>query len=403
MGDMSIPRTPVFGWASLTGAREAPTPCLLSLPGLHYTTSGRASILLALEALGIGPGDHVLLPTYHCPTMVAPVVHRGATPVFYPIDERGTPHLEWIAAQDLCGVRALLVVHLFGLPQPMEAIRRWCDAAGIALIEDCAHALFGRSGERPIGAWGDMAVASLTKFLPVLEGGCLVMNRGTTIPVLTPPGRTAELKAALEVLEAGASHDRLPGMNSGIRGALALARGARRSSALSAWQRPTAEQDARMPSIDVTAAHRALTRAGRWVAERLPRGRIVEQRRQRYAQLVQSLSGHQGMRPLLPELPEHCAPYVFPLWVDSPDPGYAELRRLRMPVFRWDWLWPGVPTLEGDHGVAWSHHLLQLACHQDLSNAEHARFVDTLLRLYAGGSDTVARELAPALPTHTPA
>ena len=396
----SIPRTPVFGWAALAGPRDASTPCLLSLPNVHYTTSGRASILLALEALGIGAGDRVLLPTYHCPTMVAPVVQVGAARVFYPIDEHGAPRLDWIAAQDLRGVRALLVVHLFGLPQPMCAIRRWCDSTGIALIEDCAHALFGRSGERPIGAWGDMAIASLTKFLPVSEGGCLVVNHGNAMPALAPPGLAGQFKAVLEVLEPGANHERLPGLNGVLRGALSLARRARQHSAAAAP--PAAEQDARMPNIEVALAHRALTRAGRWVAKWLPRGRIVAQRRRRYAQLAQTLSGRSGLRPLLPELPEHCAPYVFPLWVDAPDPGYAELRRLGMPVFRWDWLWPGVPTLEGDHGVEWSHHVLQLACHQDLTDAEFERFVDTLLRLYAAVPAVAARELAPPLPTRVP-
>ena len=47
-----IARLPVFGWQALAGAREAALPCLLDLPSLHYTTSGRDSILLALEALG---------------------------------------------------------------------------------------------------------------------------------------------------------------------------------------------------------------------------------------------------------------------------------------------------------------------------------------------------------------
>ena len=45
-----IPRLPVFGWSALAGERAADMPCLLDLPGLHYSTSGRASILLALEA-----------------------------------------------------------------------------------------------------------------------------------------------------------------------------------------------------------------------------------------------------------------------------------------------------------------------------------------------------------------
>ena len=119
------------------------------------------------------------------------------------------------------------------------------------------------------------------------------------------------------------------------------------------------------------------------MADALPRGRVVQNRRRNSARLLLELSGHTGLRPLLTEWPSDCALYVFPLWVDTPDPGYAELRRLGMPVFRWDRLWPDVPWLANDQGQLWSHHVIQLACHQDLSDGDITRFVGHLLRLYA--------------------
>ena len=88
------------------------------------------------------------------------------------------------------------------------------------------------------------------------------------------------------------------------------------------------------------------------------------------------------MRPLFPELPPQTAPYVFPLWVDRPDPGYAALRELKAPVSRWDDLWPATPALDGDHGPRWSHHVLQLACHQDMTDDDRRWLVETLLRTY---------------------
>jgi perosamine synthetase len=387
-----IPRLPVFGWQALAGAREAPTPCLLNLPGLHYATSGRAAILLALEALGIGPGDTVLVPTYHCPTMVAPAASRGASIRFYPIDEFGAPCVGWLEQQDLRGARALLAAHFFGLPQPMARIRNWCRERGIALIEDCAHALFGRSGDRQIGAWGDMAIASLTKFLPVPEGGCLIVNQGSPsrVPALQPCSAGPQLRAAMDIVEVGAAQGRLTGLNAVISGTLAAMRALRGSGrqvfADSSVPAEGGMNRAVLPAtdmrIDAALAHRQLSAASRWVGTLMPRERIVVRRRMHYAALASRLTGHAGLHPLLPTLPTECAPYVFPLWVEKPDPGYAELRRLRMPVFRWDRLWPGVPALEGDHGTRWSHHVLQLACHQDLDDADINQFVATLLRLY---------------------
>jgi hypothetical protein len=385
-----IPRLPVFGWQALRGQSQAEVPCMLSLPGLHYSTSGRASILLALEALGVGPGDQVLLPTYHCPTMVAPAAGLQAVPVFYPIDARGSPDLAWLDRQDLGRARALLAAHYFGVPQPMAALRQWCTARGIALVEDCAHALFGRSGERPVGAWGDIAIGSLTKFLPVPEGGCIVVNGPAVVPALRSASFTQGVKSVVDILEVGASQQQLAGLNGLISGGLAGLRSLRGAPAREPEPAQAAPSTgAEAPglsgdfSVDSALAHRELATPCRWVAQTLPRHRIVQRRRRHFERMLAVLGGRQGVRPLVAQLPPDCAPYVFPLWVDAPDPGYAELRRLAMPVFRWDRLWPGVPVLPGDHGVQWSHHVLQLACHQDLTDAQLERFSAELLRLYA--------------------
>jgi hypothetical protein len=334
--------------------------------------------------MGIGQGDRVLLPTYHCPTMVAPAIECGATVGFYPINEQGTPDLGWLNSQDVAGVRALLVAHYFGLPQPMAAIRLWCDEKGIALIEDCAHALFGRSGERCIGAWGDFAIGSLTKFLPVPEGGCLVMNNGAAPPRLDACRTKSQIKAAIDILEEGARHGRLPGFNALLASPLRVARQMRAGAAPSAaTSAATNVVDADF-RIDYARAHRALSFASRRLADYLPRERIVQRRRQRFMELAERLAGRCGLRPLVPAaLPPDCAPYMFPIWVDAPDPGYAVLRRLNTPVFRWDRLWPGTPTLPGDHGLDWSRHVIQVACHQDLTDANVDQAVDTLLHVYS--------------------
>ena len=230
------PKLPVFGWRALGGAARADQPCLLDLPGCMLTTSGRASILLALEALSVRAGDTVLLPTYHCPTMVAPADAIGAVPRFYAITELGVTDLAALERQPTEGVRAILVPHLFGLPQPMAQVRRWCDQHGIALIEDCAHAMFGSSDGRPIGSWGDAAIGSLTKFLPVPEGGCLVLNPRYAAPTLQARTARAQLKAWLDIVEDGARHGRMTGLNTLITAPLDLLRSGR-LRVLGRWSR----------------------------------------------------------------------------------------------------------------------------------------------------------------------
>ena len=384
------PRLPVFGWATWSGKKSSVLPCLLDHEQLVYTTSGRASILLAMEQLGVGPGVKVLMPTYHCPTMIAPVDELGAQTVFYPVTTSGAPDMQWLARLDNRDIKVMLAAHFFGLPQPMAAIRAWCDERGVALIEDCAHALFGQSEGRPIGHWGDVAIGSLTKFLPVPEGGCWVSNRPALIaPTLTPCGSSMiHIKAAIDVVDIGVLHQRLGGLNLLLRSALAVMRRLRPGTVSAAPSNPTPvisdDEGQAMDgfTIDSTLAHRQLSSPSRWISQIAPRERNVTRRRRNYELLLGLFPTNAALRPLFPELPEHSAPYVFPLWVQNPDPGYAQLRAMQFPVSRWDRLWPGVPVMPSDAGVGWSHHVLQLACHQDLQENDIRRMVDVVTKLF---------------------
>jgi dTDP-4-amino-4,6-dideoxygalactose transaminase len=381
-----IPRLPVFGWDTFSGQKASSTPCLLDAAHLAYTTSGRASIYQALKTLRIGAGDSVLVPTYHCPTMVAPIVALGGQPIFCPIDATGRIDIDTTDTLKQANTRAIIAPHYFGLPQPMDHLRNWCDQNAIALIEDCAHALFGISGTRPIGQWGDLAIASLTKFLPVPEGGCLICNREQPEYVaLQRHGLINQIRAAVDILEEGTRHQALPGLNAILHTLFALKRGLKSSPANiveSASDTPAEAEDA-LEEIDPKLADTRMARACRWIARQAARERIIANRRRNYAYLAEALSGSPHFHPLKPQLPPDCAPYVFPLWVAQPDPAYQQLRTRRIPLFRWDRLWPTTPTIAEDSGKDWSHHVYQLVCHQDLRQEELDHIVAHLRELCA--------------------
>ena len=82
----AAPISPVLSLQSFVGKREATIPSILDLPNKRFVTSGRAAIVLALKHAGINGYHQVLIPAYHCESMVAPVRHIGATPVFYKIN-----------------------------------------------------------------------------------------------------------------------------------------------------------------------------------------------------------------------------------------------------------------------------------------------------------------------------
>ncbi len=378
----ALPRRPVLGWASFGGAREAGLPSLLDAPQVVLTSSGSAAILLALEALGVVAGDRVLVPTYHCPTMVSPIHTLGAQPLFYPLSGHGMPDFDWLSKQDLRGVRAMLAAHFFGLPLPMDAVAAWCRERGFALVEDCAHALFGQVGGRSVGAWGAFAIGSLTKFLPVADGGCLVANGAKRFPPLVRRARAADCKAALDAVELGALHGRLRGAGGSVTAGLRLLRRVRGAAATAGLPDDQVGVERSASKLDVALSHSGITRPSGWLARCLPRARIVERRRRHYACLARRLAASSAVRPLMPALPDACAPYVFPLWVERPDPGYAALRRAGVPVYRWDTRWPNTPAIPGDFGPVWSHHVLQIGCHQDLTDNDIDHIADVLQQVF---------------------
>lgn len=375
---LQMPRTPVLGWASF-GRSGSPVPAALDeLPQRTVTTSGRAALYQALLQLKLAPGRDVLVPTYHCPTMVAPVLRAGLVPRFYGIDGQGAPLLQPADAQ----AGAIIAAHYFGLPRSMAVLRAWCDTHGVALIEDCAHSFFGQAGERAVGHWGDYATGSISKFFPVPEAGLLASTR-RPVPALplARRGWHAQVKGMVDVIELGARHRRFGGLNGLLDLMLRWKNGSKAATPAAGSVDPSPDADGMMAGCDMGRIGHAPLAVSRWIANALPRSRLAERRRANYARFLRAFCDAPGARPLRPTLPSHAVPYVFPLWVDDADRVYHALRRLAAPVFRWDHIWPGTPAIAGDQGPRWSRHVLQLLCHQDLRDDEVDRVVATIRHL----------------------
>jgi dTDP-4-amino-4,6-dideoxygalactose transaminase len=141
--------------------------------------SATAALHLALDALGIGPGDEVIVPVYTFTSTAAVVVHCGARPMFVDVDRR-TCNLDPVKLEAAITprTRAVIVVHIAGLPAELDTILAIAGAHGIAVIEDAAHAFPAQYRGRMIGTFGDMSAFSFyaTKTLATGEGGMLTTN-----------------------------------------------------------------------------------------------------------------------------------------------------------------------------------------------------------------------------------
>lgn len=152
--------------------------------GVRYAvavSNGTVALHMACLALGIGPGDEVIVPSLTFVATANAVLYTGAKVRF--ADISGTDELT-ISPQDIerrisPHTKAIIVMHYGGYPCRMPAIQELASKYGLALIEDAAHAPGATLDGRFLGAWGDVGCFSFfsNKNLSTAEGGMLVTNR----------------------------------------------------------------------------------------------------------------------------------------------------------------------------------------------------------------------------------
>lgn len=140
--------------------------------------NGTAALHLVARALGIGPGDDVVVPAFTFIASAWTASYVGARPVFCDVDSRSfNATAETIAAAITPATKAIVVVHLFGQAADMDPILALAQAHGIPVIEDCAQAHLATYHGRPVGTMGKAGSFSFypTKNLGgVGEGGAVV-------------------------------------------------------------------------------------------------------------------------------------------------------------------------------------------------------------------------------------
>lgn len=142
------------------------------MPHAIAVGNGTLALELALRALGIGPGDEVVVPARSFVASASCVVAVGATPVFADVDPVSqTINAATLAAALTERTRAAIVVHLAGWPCPMGEIDILAKAYGLKIIEDCAQAHGATLGNRPVGSFGDAAAFSFCTDKIMSTGG----------------------------------------------------------------------------------------------------------------------------------------------------------------------------------------------------------------------------------------
>lgn len=156
-------------WAAFTGA-----------PYSVAVSSGTAALEVALKAVGVGPGDEVIVPAVTYIASATAVILAEAVPVVVDVDP-ATFQLDPAAAEAALTERtgALLAVHYGGYPADLDRLTALAERRGLSLIEDCAHAHGTVWRGRHVGTWGAAGAFSFqaNKALTCGEGGTTVLQR----------------------------------------------------------------------------------------------------------------------------------------------------------------------------------------------------------------------------------
>lgn len=141
--------------------------------------NGTVAIDAAVDALGIGPGDEVILPTFTIISCILQIVRSGATPVLVDADP-----ITWnidvtqIEAKITVRTKAIMVVHIYGLPVDLDPVMELCKRYGLKLIEDAAELIGQTYKGRPCGSFGDISTVSFypNKHITTGEGGMILTD-----------------------------------------------------------------------------------------------------------------------------------------------------------------------------------------------------------------------------------
>jgi len=174
----------------------------LGAPHVLGADTGRSAFELGLRALDLPAGSEIVFPVFTFPVMPMVAKRLGFEPVFCPVDpltyNSGPEHFAAVMTEK---TSAILAGHLFGRPAPIVELAELCRERGVALMEDCAHALGVRVGGKAVGTFGQLGVYSFAegKNMPCLGGGAIALAeddaaaRARTILASAPMPSTEQL------------------------------------------------------------------------------------------------------------------------------------------------------------------------------------------------------------------
>jgi dTDP-4-amino-4,6-dideoxygalactose transaminase len=313
-----------------------------------------------LQAIGLEPGDEVLVPAYHHGSEVEALVRLGLTCRFYGGTDALEPFDEELEALRTPKVRALYLIHYLGFPQDALRWRRWADERGLLLVEDAAQAWLASAGDDLVGTHGDVSIFCLYKTYGVPDGAALVSR----VPPSSPEGRGGSGISALVKRHAAWLMER-----SGVM-----------TAAGDALRRDRPYE----PSVDFELGDPGTppTAATRFLVPRVADPRAAAARRANYAALLNELRG--SVPAPFAVLSEGASPFAFLLERSNRDDAIRHFREHGVGAYPfWLAFHPVTPAKSFPQIVARRERGIALPVHQELTKAAVTRIVEAARSLPA--------------------
>jgi perosamine synthetase len=375
--DIDLPRPE---WAALSNGRVR----------FHYTYNARAALYQLLLSMPRSGRDVVLLPAFHCTTVVEPALRAGWNVRFYRIRTDLSIDLEHLSLQLSNEIAAILVIHFLGFPAPLENVRRMSHEAGCYLIEDWAHSFLRGPHPNIPGDQGDFALFSFYKHAPSFAGGGLRVNAqiAWSLPSQESAGIQQTALIIKRLLEQAIENSPEGKLKDAFQKFEEWRVKKRRQSTSTQMASDTTletpyELSERLERAGIPWLSRQVLHASRWTT-------LFEAKRRNYEYLAQNLEENPWLRKVHPTLPSDVCPWAFPVWMAARADQDVQLRARGVPLFTFgDVLHPvseQSPPVARKDAEALSRHLLLLSVHQNLELADMKRTARIINDFYRGRS-----------------
>lgn len=343
---------------------------------IQFAYDGRAALFQLFSAIHRMRRETVLLPAFHCPTVVEPAIQAGYSVRFYRVKEDMSIDVnDFLRCLDET-VAAALVINYFGFPLDIGEVSTACRTNATSLIEDCAHSFLSANPIRLTGDRADFAIYSFKKLVPSNVGGavrCNVEDLDVKANGSRPPLRESAVTAKRMLDQAiEQSNNRLlahlqSAANSTYR---ALKRSASQESVDSFQQRSHGDY-----AIDERLLRSGIPRLARHILEAADLKEVVAARQENYEFLKTRLTSVAGVEIAMNRSVQAVCPWALPVVLGNRSQVDHVLRARGVPLFTFgETLHSGLfldrqenrRAIESAEYLA--SHLLCLSTHQNLSS-----------------------------------